>query len=83
MRSDRDGSDDVRKEWRDTGFCSSYHWVWVHEFSCDGKWQFVIVSSTNAERQAAQLRDALSEEFAREVASGVLAVKTRHRFPLE
>jgi len=71
------------KGWRDTGVLGSDHWVWVHEFSCKDTSFVVIVSSTNAEREAAKLRDTLLAEFARESASGTLRVVTRHRFALE
>lgn len=71
------------KEWRDSGFVAEYHWVWVHQFSCKGEWQVMIVSSTNAEREAAELRDALSSEFSPEISSGTMRVETRHRFALE
>lgn len=71
------------KEWRGTRFLATYHWVWVHEFSCDGVWHVVIVSSRNADKEAADLRDVLSEEFRAEIASGWLYVDTGCRLALE
>jgi hypothetical protein len=71
------------KQWRQGGFLATYHWVWVQEFFCEGAWHIVIVSSTNAEREAAELRDALSVEFAPEIRSGTLRVQTRYRIALE
>jgi hypothetical protein len=71
------------KEWRDRGFLATHHWVWVHEFSCEGAWHVVIVSSANSERDAAELRDALSAEFAPEITSGTLHVETGCRLALE
>jgi len=62
-----------------------YAWVWVHDFMCDDGWHFIIVSSNayGAEREAAQLRDALRAEFSGEIASGALRVKTHYRMALE
>ncbi len=71
------------KEWRDSTWLPSYRWIWVHRFSCDDAWYLVIVSSTNAEQQAADLRNALSVEFSHEISSGIMHVRTRHRVPLE
>ena len=71
------------KGWRATGFLASDHWLWVHEFECDGAWWVVIVSSSNAGQPAAQLRDAVSAEFSREIASGALRLETRYRIALE
>jgi len=59
------------------------HWVWVHEFTCEGKWNVVIVSSRGGEEDAEVLRDQLSKEFAPEIASGVMVVKDRWRIALE
>jgi hypothetical protein len=72
-----------QKEWRDSGIFTTYHWVWIHEFSCNGVWHAAILSSRNADRQATDLRDALLTEFASEVASGMLHVDTRYRFAFE
>lgn len=71
------------KQWRGTNFLAAYHWVWVHQFSCDGVWHVVIISSRNADAEAADLRDALLEEFRAEIASGGLRVDTRCRLALE
>ncbi len=62
-----------QKEWRDTSWLPSYHWVWVHRFSCDGDWYLVIVSSTNAEAEASELEKALVAEFSPEISSGMMA----------
>jgi hypothetical protein len=55
----------------------------VHEFTCDGAWQIVIISSTDAEAEARQLRDGLKAEFASEIASGSVQVETRCRTAFE
>lgn len=69
--------------WRDKSFMPTHRSVWVHEFSCDGVWHVVIVSSRNADREAALLREALLTEFTPEIATGGLHVDTGCRLALE
>ena len=71
------------KEWRGAGLLASHQRVWVHGFSCKGVWHVVIVSSRNADREAANLRDGISEEFGPEIAAGGLHFDTRCRLALE
>ena len=68
------------KEWRDTGL---YHWIWVSEFTCGSEWRAVVLSSDNAEDQAAELSDELSAEFSQEIASHVLTRTNGYRSSLE
>jgi hypothetical protein len=71
------------KAWGATSFMATHRWVWVHEFSCEGAWRVVVVSSRSADREAAELRDALSAEFDPEIAAGGLHVEAGHRLALE
>ena len=78
----RDASDRHSFQRATTGFLS-HKWVWVHEFSCDGVWHVVIISSRDADPQAAEVRERVAAEFAPEIAVGTLHVDTRHRFLFE
>lgn len=56
------------------------------EYACPEAWSVVVMSTpwtTNAGDWAAELRDALEQEFAAEIAVGALRFETRHRVPLE
>jgi uncharacterized DUF497 family protein len=71
------------RRWGGTGVLSAYRHVWVHEFTCEGTWHIVIISSRDAEREARELRDAVSTAFEPEINAGVLHIDTRWRLALE
>lgn len=72
-----------QKSWRgETLWMPSFSWVWVQEFSCDGHWSAVILTS-GADEQAEALRELLDTTFADDLAAGRLTLETRHRLALE
>ena len=72
-----------QKSWRgETLWMPSFSWVWVQDFSCDGHWSAVILTS-GADEQAEALRALLDTTFADDIAAGRLTLETTHRLALE
>jgi hypothetical protein len=53
--------------------------ITVHDFTCDGKWQVMVVSSTDAHQAADELRKQIEIAFGSEIESGIVRVRKRCR----